>query len=210
LLLHGTDTVMVRDYVGFDQISECIGVPMEDIKFFNPQYTKQIVPASPNAPRELRLPMKYALRFVQMEDSVYAFKSKPEVKLEEIVQQVKEVSDSFTHTVKRGESLGSIAKKYNVSVSNIKKWNGLRRDNIKVGQKLKIYRSGATVAQVDKKPAKNSKSAPAATTKTHTVKKGETLSSIGRKYHCSPNDIKKWNNLKNNNIKVGQKLKIKN
>ena len=210
LLLHGTDTVMVRDYVGFDQISECIGVPMEDIKFFNPQYTKQIVPASPNAPRELRLPMKYALRFVQMEDSVYAFKSKPEVKLEEIVQQVKEVSDSFTHTVRRGESLGSIAKKYNVSVSNIKKWNGLRRDNIKVGQKLKIYRSGAPVAQVDKKPAKNSKSAPAATTKTHTVKKGETLSSIGRKYHCSPNDIKKWNNLKNNNIKVGQKLKIKN
>lgn len=205
LLLHGTDTVMVRDYVSFDQISECVGVPMEDIKFFNPQYTKQIIPASPDNLCELRLPMKYALRFVQLEDSVYNFKSKAELQREQIVEQVKEVSDSFVHVVKRGESLGSIAKKYHVSVSNIKKWNNLRRDGIKSGQKLTIYRAGAPMAQAGKTP----KSSATATTKTHTVKKGETLSSIGRKYGCSTNDLKNWNNLKNNNIIVGQKLKIK-
>ena len=59
LLLHGTDTVMVRDRVAFDQINECIGVPMSDLIFFNPQYTKQIVPASKYNPCALRMPMKY-------------------------------------------------------------------------------------------------------------------------------------------------------
>lgn len=210
LLLHGTDTVMVHDYLSFDQISECVGVPMEDLKFFNPQYTKQIIPATPDHHYELRLPMKYALRFVQLEDSIYAFKSSAEVQREKIVEQVKEVSDSFTHVVKKGESLGSIAKKYHVSVSNIKKWNHLKRETIQVGQKLTIYRSGAPMAQAGKAPKSNKAgTSSSGSTITHTVKKGETLSSIGRKYGCTANDIKKWNGMKNNNIKVGQKLKIK-
>ena len=211
LLLHGTDTVMVHDYLAFDQISECVGVPMEDIVFFNPQYTKRIIPASPDNHYGLRLPMKYALRFVQLEDSIYAYQTKAEVKREQIAEQVKEVSDSFVHTVKKGESLGSIAKKYHVSVSNIKNWNRLKRDTIQVGQKLTIYRSGAPMAQVGKssKSSSSSKSSGTTTTKSHVVKKGETLSSIGRKYGCTANDIKKWNGLKNNNIQVGQKLKIK-
>ena len=104
LLLHGTDTVMVHDYLSFDQISECVGVPMEDLKFFNPQYTKQIIPATPDHHYELRLPMKYALRFVQLEDSIYAFKSSAEVQREKIVEQVKEVSDCFTHVVKKARA----------------------------------------------------------------------------------------------------------
>ena len=210
LLLHGTDTVMVHDYLSFDQISECVGVPMEDLKFFNPQYTKQIIPATPDHHYELRLPMKYALRFVQLEDSIYAFKSSAEVQREKIVEQVKEVSDCFTHVVKKGENLGSIAKKYHVSVSNIKKWNNLKRDTIHVGQKLTIYRSGAPMAQAGKTTKSNKASTSSSgSTVTHTVKKGETLSSIARKHGCTANDIKKWNGLKSNNIKVGQKLKIK-
>ena len=212
LLLHGTDTVMVRDYLAFDQISECVGVPMEDITFFNPQYTKQVIPGSSDNLCALRLPMKYALRFVQLEDSIYAYRTKAEVKREAIVEQVKEMSDSFTHTVKRGESLGSIAKKYHVSVVNIKKWNRLRKDNIQAGQKLTIYRSGAPMAQVGKSPKSSKSSGTAKTTtktKTHVVKKGDTLTSLARKYGCSVNDIKKWNGIKGNNIQIGQKLKIK-
>jgi len=211
LLLHGTDTVMVNDYLAFDQVSECVGVPMEDIVFFNPQYTKRIIPASPDNPYALRLPMKYALRFVQLGDSVYNYKSSAALRQERIVEKVKEVSDSFTHKVKRGESLGSIAKKYHVSVSNIKQWNRLKKDTIQVGQRLTIYRSGSPMAQAGKssKSNKSSSQAYTSTTRIHKVKKGETLTSIGRKYGCSPNQIKKWNGLKSSKIKIGQKLKIK-
>ena len=209
LLLHGTDTVMVHDQLAFDQVSECVGVPMEDIVFFNPQYTKQIIPGSSDNLCSLRLPMKYALRFVQLEDSIYSYQTKAEATREKIAEQVKEVSDSFTHVVKKGESLGSIAKKYHVSVANIKQWNRLKRETIQVGQKLVIYRSGAPMAQVGKSPKASSTKPSASTTKTHVVKKGETLSSISRKYNCTVNDIKKWNGIKGNNIQAGQKLKIK-
>ena len=212
LLLHGTDTVMVRDRVGFDQINECIGVPMSDLVFFNPQYTKRVVPASKDNQYALRLPMKYALRFVQLEDSIYAYKSKAELAQEIIEKKVEAVSDRTTHVVKKGESLSSIARKYHVTVAQIKQWNHLKRATIHAGQKLTIYRSGAPMAQVTKLSSSKSSGKNAATApkvRTHTVKKGETLSSIAKKYHCTVADIKKWNGMKSNTVKVGQKLKIK-
>ena len=208
LLLHGTDTVMVRDRVAFDQINECIGVPMQDIVFFNPQYTKRIIPASNDNPLALRLPMKYALRFVQLEDSIYAYKSKSELAMEKIEEKVEEVSDSFVHVVKKGENLKSIGNKYHVSVANIKQWNHLKKDVIHPGQKLTIYRSGAPMAQA-KKTGKTTKATSTPAVKTHVVKKGESLGSIARKYNCTVSDLKKWNGLKSNTVKIGQKLKIK-
>ena len=217
LLMHGTDTVLVRDRVAFDQINECIGVPMVDLEFFNPQFTKRVVPGSKESPYALRMPTKYTLRFTQLEDSIYNYVSKSEKAREIIEEKVEEVSDSFVHVVKKGESLGSVARKYHVTVAKIKKWNHLKRETLHVGQRLTIYRSGSPTAQVNNKTTKssvkssknNSKAIKSAAPKTHTVKKGETLSSISRKYGCTVNDLKKWNNLKSNGVKVGQKLKIK-
>ena len=206
LLMHGTDTVMVHNYLHFDQINEVVGVPMEDIEFFNPMFTKKIIPASKDQYYPLRLPMKYALRFVQLEDSIYSYASKAELNREKIEEQVKEVSDSFTHTVKKGESLGGIAKKYGVSVANIKKWNNLKKDVISPNQKLTIYRSGGPIAKASNQKSSNKSTA---TTKTHVVKKGETLSSIANKNKCTVAEIRTWNGIKGNTIKVGQKLKIK-
>lgn len=210
LLLHGTDTVMVNEYVSFEQVSRCVGVPMGDLEFFNPQYTKKIIPGSPDRMYSLRLPMKYALRFVQLEDSIYRFARRADLKHKVVEQQVvaNVSSNRITHTVKKGESLGSIAKKYHVTVANIKKWNKLKRDTVVPGQKLAIYRSGkAPETATTSKSNNQSKSSPA--TITHVVKKGETLSSIARKYGCTVAELKKWNNLKSNTVVVKQKLKIK-
>ena len=216
LLLHGTDTVMVRQRVGFDQVNEVIGVPMQDLVFFNPQYTKRIVPASSEAPCALRMPMKYSLRFVQLEDSIYRYTSRAEKAREVIEEKVEAVSDYIVHTVKKGESVGSIASKYHVTMANVRKWNRMKNNTIHPGQKLKIYRSGAPMAQVSKSTKSSSKSsgmssgkAGTSTVKTHTVKKGETLSSIAKKYGCTVSQLKQWNNLKGNNVVVGKKLKIK-
>ena len=208
LLLSGTDTVMVRDYIAFDHISKYVGVPNNDIEFFNPQYTKKIIPASADNQYVLRLPMKYSLRFVQVEDSIYAYAKKTEIKKQAVEKRREQDSpaSSITHTVKKGESLGSIAKKYGVTVPNLKKWNKLKNNTVHPGQRLTIYRSGsAPKSSGNKSKAVSSKGS----VKIHTVKKGETLSSIANKYKCTVSDIKKWNNLKSNNVKVGQKLKIK-
>jgi LysM repeat protein len=132
-----------------------------------------------------------------------------------IEQQVKnEVGNRVTHTVKKGESLGSIAKKYHVSVSSIKKWNRLKSDTVRPGQRLAIYRSGGSSSSSSSsssasKSSSSTQNKQATTTKTHTVKKGETLSSISRKYGCTVAELKQWNNLKSNTVVVNQKLKIK-
>jgi membrane-bound lytic murein transglycosylase D len=216
LLLHGTDTVMVRERVGFDQINEVVGVPMTDLVFFNPQYTKRIIPGTKEYPYSLRMPTKYTLRFAQLEDSIYAYTNHSQKVQEVIEEKVEAVSDSFVHVVKKGESLGSIARKYHVTVAKLKKWNHLKRETIHVGQRLTIYRSGGPVVSqstsTNSSKASSSKSSgskSSGTVKTHTVKKGETLSSISRKYGCTVNQLKKWNGLKSNTVKVGQKLKIK-
>ena len=214
LLMHGTDTVLVYDRVAFNQINECIGVPMIDLEFFNPQFTKRVIPGTKESPYTLRMPTKYTLRFTQLEDSIYNYVSKSEKAREIIEEKVEEASDSFIHVVKKGESLGSVARKYHVTVAKIKKWNHLKRETLHVGQRLTIYRSGSPSAQVNNKTTKssaknNNKATKSASLKTHTVKRGETLSSISRKYGCTVNDLKKWNNLKGNRVKVGQKLKIK-
>lgn len=216
LLLHGTDTVMVHDRVSFSQINECIGAPMEDLVFFNPQYTKRVIPGTRSYPYSLRMPTKYTLMFTQLEDSIYSYVSKAEKTREVIEEKEEEVSNSFVHVVRKGESLGSVARKYHVTVANIKAWNHLKRETIHVGQRLTIYRSGSPMTKVsntsksgNSKSSVNKKTSTAPKVRTHTVKKGETLSSIAKKYKCTVSDIKKWNGLKSNTVKVGQKLKIK-
>lgn len=204
LLMHGTDTVTVRDYLDFDQVNEMLGAPMEDIKFFNPQFLKNIIPATPEKTYSLRLPTKYALAFVQHEDSIYSFKTRAGLSREKLAEKVKSVSDRSVHVVRRGESLGSIARKYRVSVANLKHWNGLRRETIQPGQRLVVYSSGAPMAQAgDKTPVMRSTSQ-----KTHLVKRGESLGSISKKYRCTVTDLKEWNNLRNSTIFPGQKLKV--
>ena len=94
------------------------------------------------------------------------------------------------HVVKGGENLNLIAQKYNVSTSNIKRWNKIKNANkIYPGQKLKIYTTKTTWIS-------------------YTVKSGDSLSQIADKYNCSISDIQSWNNVKGSKIYAGQKLRI--
>ncbi len=113
------------------------------------------------------------------------------------------------HTVKSGDSLWSISKKYDVSIKELRKMNRLsRRSLIKPGQKIIIAYNLA-------KPA-SAKSATIASAYqsgngfiTYTVKKGDTLWEIAKKHKMNISEIKSLNNLKSNRIKPGDELKIK-
>jgi len=98
---------------------------------------------------------------------------------------------TLTHVVQRGEYLGKIAAKYKVSVSTIKRENNLKSDTLKLGQKLKI-----TVSMKDQPLRK------------HTVKSGEFLGKIASKYSVSVSGIRKANNLRSDQLAVGQVLII--
>ena len=97
-----------------------------------------------------------------------------------------------SYTVKKGDNLGRIAKKYGLNTQDLLAWNNLPNANkIYVGQKLLLY-------------------PPKPIWTTYTVKSGDNLSKISKKYNCSITEIQKWNNLSSTKIYVGQKLKIKN
>lgn len=99
--------------------------------------------------------------------------------------------NTINYTVKKGDSLYSIANKYGTSVSNIIKLNNLTNNNLSIGQVLKI-------------PTNNVNS----TNNTYTVKKGDNLYSIARNFNTTVNEIKRKNNLTSNTLSIGQKLII--
>ncbi|ORT50737.1 N-acetylmuramoyl-L-alanine amidase [Vibrio sp. qd031] len=102
-------------------------------------------------------------------------------------------TETLTHVVKSGEYLGSIAQKYKVSVAAIKRENNLRSDTVRVGQKLKV-----TVKLVDK-PVRY-----------HTVARGEYLGKIASKYGVTISAVRSANNLRSDELAIGQKLVIPN
>jgi membrane-bound lytic murein transglycosylase D len=110
--------------------------------------------------------------------------------------------NSTTHTIKRGESLSEIAGKYNVSVNEIKKWNDIDGNKIVAGKEIYVANPGKVSNTVDKSSRSNST--------LHKVKEGENLWTIAKIYKVLVSDIISWNNLKNDRVKVGQRLKILN
>lgn len=115
------------------------------------------------------------------------------------------------HIVDKGESLGSISKKYNVAVSDIKDWNNIEDNTIQTGTKLivgkKYYVSSENKNTITKKEtiAVNDRDQA----KLYYVKKGDSLYSISKKYPgVTISDLKKWNGIKNESLKAGMKLKI--
>jgi len=107
------------------------------------------------------------------------------------------VVQKLTHLVKKGETLYAISKQYGVSVEQLKMWNNKTDNNIKAGQELWIEK------QVNNTTPTNS------TVIKHVVKKGETLFSISRQYGCSVAELRKWNQLSNDNLQIKQKLIIR-
>lgn len=207
ILYNAIDTVHVYDVLSFDQISEFINIPVSDLKYLNPSYKQGIIPASPDDKYILRLPRSLSGFYVSNEAEIYNFKSIKGLEKEKLLTQVEEVSQRQLHTVKKGETLGGIAKKYHTSVSKLQSWNNLKGTTIRPGQKLVINSSYTSAGDQNETPG----SSPAKTSgeqSYHVVKSGENLGLIAKKYKCSTDDLKKWNNLRSNTIQPNQKLVV--
>lgn len=108
------------------------------------------------------------------------------------------------YKVKSGDTIGKIAKLYNVSSSSIIKWNDIRNNRIFAGQKLKIY-SDFSVNDLQTKTNRNTNKNSA---KIYTVRKGDTLYSIATNYSLSVDKLKSINKISENKIVVGQKIRL--
>lgn len=224
-----TDTIHITQRVHFDQISEVLGIPVEELRVLNPQYRRDEIPGDIR-PYALTLPSKQVYSYIVSEDSIVNHNSAKYARRTTAVPGG-EISDSETqlvvkyHKVKRGETLSIIARRYGVSVSTLKKWNGLRSSRLKTGQRLRIntYQRVAKkeepetvqeelaenkVEQPVEKPNTTVQQSVDVDTKYHTVRRGETLGLIAERYGVTVSRLKDWNDLRSNKIFVGQRLKV--
>lgn len=140
-----TDTVVVSKNLHFKQIVDVCEADIEEIRALNPQYIKDIIPGA-NEPYVLRLTNNMVTRFIANEDTIYKHRQEeffPSESVEKMLKQAKANDDGHgtlkRHKIRRGETLGSIARKYRVTVKQIMKWNNMRNTKIREGKYLKIY-----------------------------------------------------------------------
>ncbi|MBW6458956.1 MAG: LysM peptidoglycan-binding domain-containing protein [Bacteroidales bacterium] len=213
ILYDGIDTVMVTQPLAFDQVSEYLNIPKEEVAFLNPMYKSGIIPAYDGKRFNLRLPKEYILTFVENEQAIYEFKSKSGLQKEKLMTEIKAATERQYHIVRSGENLGLIARRYNVSVRQLQQWNNMKGTTIHPGKRLVVFSASGYTPSSSASASSSSGSAAASSssaspTSTHTVRSGENLAGIARRYGCTIDDIKRWNNLKSNTIYVNQKLKV--
>ncbi len=216
-----TDTISIDRRVHFNQISAVLNMPVEEIRVLNPQYRKDIIPGNVH-PYKLILPSQQVYSYIMSEDSILAYDSN-KYALRTVVTPAsydENQGGSYErkavtkyHKVRRGESLSVIARKYGVTVSSIKRANGLRGDGIQRGQLLKITTNQRVrvkdVAQGEKTTSTKTKSTKKQATRRHKVKSGETLSEIAMKYRgVTVADIRRANGIRGSRIRAGQTLLI--
>jgi len=204
-----TDTVRVKQMITLDQVSEVTGVAIEELQFLNPSYKLDIIPYIKDENYTLRLPRNVIGPFVNNENQIYAYAKAEFDKREKPLPQFFEAESKTIYRVRSGDFLGKIARKYGVRVSQIKQWNGLRSNNISIGQRLTIYPSKPYTTQGStNKPGSSVKLNPSNVTY-YTVKEGDSLWSISQKFSgVSVQNIKDWNDISGNHLKPGMKLKI--
>ena len=203
-----TDTIHIKKTVSFDQITEQTGIETAMLQFLNPEYKLDIIPFIKGKEYTLRIPKKKADIFLKNEIELYALVDADAAKREKPLPQYFEMDKRIRYRVKNGDYLGKIAYKYGVRVSDIKRWNGLKNTNLKIGQRLSIYPKRLRVPKPSKTSAINKTTKETPTI--YIVKKGDSLWTIAKKFKkVSVNQIKEWNNIwSGKTIQPGKKLKI--
>ncbi len=190
---------LVYDQVPLDSptdlkvLAECAGTTVETIKFLNPELRTQATPPYAGG-YSLKVPAGTAADFLQK----YAAVPK-----EERLRWTR-------HTVKRGETLSVIARRYGVSVGSILSANSLRSAHrLKVGQNLVIPTSGYAPVLVSRE--RMDEDAPTydrGERVTHRVRRGDTLGRIASRYRTDVVSLRHWNHLSGSHIRPGQRLTL--
>lgn len=223
------DSVVVNRSVHFEQIANVLNVPIEEIKEYNPQFKRDIIPGDFKG-YTLSLPAKYLTSYVEKENDIYAYR-RNELLAHRKVAGVNVVggaplgSKTLTHRVKRGDTLVKLADEYGVSSSQIKQWNNLSSNKLSVGRRLRIYKpdestSGRELLASDVSNAVSDTtvisesgltrivSVPKTVVSYYKIKRGDTWSKIASRNNTTIADLKKWNNIKSNKLIAGKQLKI--
>ena len=136
-----SDTIQVHQYLHLRQVSDILGIHIDEMRRLNPQYIKDIIPGGEKA-YSLCLPLEASGAFIDLQDTILAYRAdelintrRAEIKL---LHQQSLNAGVTIYKIKSGDTLGAIAKRYHVTVKQLRKWNNLKNDNIRAGKTLRI------------------------------------------------------------------------
>ena len=134
------DTIRVNRLMHFEQISSTIDLPVETLRQLNPQYKLDIIPAT-TKPYTLVLPQRYVMQYIAHEPEIHA---KDSMYLKEYINPAnldkkRQERSGSVYVVKKGDTLGAIARRYRVTTTQIMRWNNLKSAHkLRIGQRLRI------------------------------------------------------------------------
>lgn len=256
-LPRAVDTIMVHEPLHLAQVAAVLEIPIKQLRDMNPQYRADIIPGTVKKPYSVKIPMEYTASFIDLQDSIFAYKdsvyfdpakkvaSPQRYSASQRVDLPADKYDKLYYTVKSGDNVGYIADWYDVRASDLRYWNNISRNIIRAGQKLLIYKPkgksahykevnnmsfaqrqkfagrqvSALASSTSASGSSSSASASASTSGgsasgeyiTYTVRSGDTLWEIAKKYPgISENDIARLNNMgSSSRIQPGQVIRIK-
>ena len=146
--LFQTDTIRVKQAIPFKDIAEITGMDVQDIQFFNPSYQLDVVPYVEGRNYAVRLPISEIGKFVSNEQAIYNYLNEQKAQHEQVLPEVTKgeqyaggkSTKKTVYTVKKGDNLGKIASRHGVTINNIKRWNRMKSNKVRVGQRLSIYK----------------------------------------------------------------------
>jgi membrane-bound lytic murein transglycosylase D len=232
---------MFNKDIHLKQISEVMGIPLGELHALNPQYRTGLVPGS-SKPQVLTLPMSHLGDFIDLNDTITNHKA--DVYLSKTTQIADPSRSSYTpadikgktkliYVVQDGDNLGFISSWYNVGLSDLRNWNNIYRNTIRVGQKLAVYVDPSRSEYFSKinsmtfaeKQSMVGKTVPVNSQQVsvnipvesegeyiiYTVRNGDNIWNIVKMYDdVSASQVLSLNNISDaSRIQVGQKLKIK-
>lgn len=208
-ILVRSDTLHVKTFLNFETLASLTGSCMEDLQRLNPSVQRNAIPEMGRT-FVMRVPLtaKEQLaedRYTILDSASKAGKKELEL-LAKAIQGDTYGRDRIVYRVRSGDVLGAIAMRHRVRVSDIKKWNNLRSDVIRAGQRLNIWVKGNTNTTVASARTNNTITTLQGT-RTYVVQPGDTLWDISRKFNgLTIEKIKTLNKLNNSKIQPGQKL----
>ncbi len=234
-----TDTIMVSDYLNLKQVATTLGLDIEQLRELNPMYRLDVIPARSEKPYPLRIPNDHVADFIDNEGTIFSHErekffpdntlAKPSSSSARYTSVDIKGKVKVYYVVKSGDNIGYISSWYNVRAADLRYWNNVRRNIIRVGQKLLIYvpkEKKEYYAKVDgmsfeakqwmigKSPASTTKKEPQPLDPSYeyyTVRRGDNLWTIAAKFPgISNKDLMKLNNITDvKGLYPGQKLKIR-
>ena len=204
------DTIHVTEQIHFNQISDVLDIPIEDIRRYNPQFKLDIIPGH-HKPYALVLPTKNMFAFINESDKIkdhkkdHYFSHRKQTLTNQYDGTVTSGNTVNTYyRIKRGDTLGAIARRNRTTVGRLQRMNNMSSTRLSVGQRLIVSQTVKPV-QVKEELASSGE----LKNTYYRIRRGDTLGALARRYGTTVAQLKLMNSMQSSRLSVGKSIVVK-